>query len=147
MAQGPVPTVADFLEWCPYPEAFSPGIPDATITKHATLAADWVAAAFGDRAVMPIIEWDGACEAAVYQRMAYTLMNHRGYDRDAGNDKAIADMHEDAKRLRDGIQNKTEQPYFVDSHAGAVPDAGRVLSSCKSDGWIDGCAGGAGSGC
>ena len=55
-------------------------------------------------------------------------MGRRGYDGDSGADKEIIALATQAEAFRKGIQDKTEQPDFIDSHGGPVPDAPRVFS-------------------
>lgn len=135
MATGPAPTYAQFLARCTFPEAFS-GIAQADVEAVLQDAADYLAAAFGDRAVLPILEWDGSCLRAAVRLAGRDLMGYRGYDSGAGSDKEIVALAEKAETFRDGIKDKTEHPYFVDSHSGPVPDAPRVMSSRRSDDWI-----------
>ena len=134
--RGPVPTYQEFLDRCSFPEAFS-GIGQATIETVLRAKADYVATAFGDRAVLPIIDWAEDCVDAVVHLTFRVLMGRRGYDGDAVADKEIIALAERAEIFRDGIKGKTEQPDFVDSHSGRVPDAPSGVSSLRSDAWIE----------
>lgn len=135
MASGPAPTYAAFLARCSFPEAFS-GIAQATIEGVLQDNADYVAAAFGDRAILPILTWDGSCDRAVRHLTFRDLMACEGYNSNAGADVEIINLAEEAKAFRQGIIGKTEHPMFTDSHSGAVPDAPRILSSATSDAWV-----------
>jgi hypothetical protein len=126
---------------CPKPAAFAE-IPDATIDLFAEQHADELAAALGDRATLPILQWDGACDGNVRALMARSLMGHRGYNRQAGTDEEIGKLADRADAFLDrcrpgkaGADGKRENPRFIDSAQNAPRDAIRVTSSRRSDDW------------
>ena len=135
MAQGPVPSRADFLAGCPFPDAFV-GIDATSVNRILARMTDRLASAFGDRAIPPIVSWDESCEDAVCALAARRLMAYRGYDGNQGQDAEIVKLAGEAETFRSAIKDKTEHPTFVDSHLGPVPDAPRVLSSRTSDAWV-----------
>lgn len=135
MANAPVPSREAFLEACPFPDAFS-GIAAASVNSVLERMTDRFAAAFGDRAILPILSWDAGCKDAVCALAARRLMAYQGYVGSAGADTEIRDLANEAERFATEIAEKTKHPAFVDSHSGPVPDAPRVQSSRTSDAWV-----------
>jgi len=136
------PTAVRFRAMCPKPEAFA-SIDDATIDLFAEQHADELMSALGDRATLPILQWDAGCDGAVRALMARSLMGNRGYNRQAGADEEIVKLAERADaflaRCRpSGDENgKTENPRFVDSHSNIPLDAPSVQSNERSDDFIN----------
>jgi hypothetical protein len=134
-------TAARFLAACSKPDAFTPGIATDTITLVCSQESDRVASALGDRATLPLLQWDGALEGAAIARAGRRLMAYRGYNKTAGADNEIVAMAKDAddylSRLRPGTAapGKSENPLFVDSASNEPRDAIKVISSQTSDGW------------
>jgi len=134
LPRGPVPSYDAFRARCSFPEAFS-GIAQATVEQVLRAKTDYLATAFGDRAVLPITDWSDDCVDAIVHLTFRALMGRRGYDGDSGADKEIIALATQAEAFRKGIQDKTEQPDFIDSHGGPVPDAPRVFSAHAADSW------------
>lgn len=132
-------TAARFRSACSKPEAFE-DISDDTVDLVCSQESDRVASALGDRATLPILQWDGALDGAAIARSARRLMAYRGYKKDAGADNEITGLARDADeflaRCRPGSQapGKSENPMFVDSASNFPRDAVRVLSQSTSTG-------------
>ena len=144
------PTSATFLATCPKPEAFTgnpgatppvPGIPAAVIDQVLRQESDAAAAeAFGDRATLPIVQWDEGLEGHVIARAARRLMSHRNFNPKAGADDEII---ANAKRADEFIMacgpgapggaGKRITPRFTDSKQNAVTDGIKVTSYQRSD--------------
>ena len=145
MALVPVPpTSASFLASCAKPEAFTgnpsanppvPGIPLDVIDRVCRQESDAAQAeALGDRATLPILQWDEGMEGHVIARAARRLMSHRNFNPKAGAD---SELIEAARRADDfiarcgpgagGRDGKRITPQFVDSK-GAVVDGIKVSS-------------------
>ncbi len=135
------PTAAQFRASCPKPEAFE-SIDDAAIDLACDRWSDTLQSALGDRATLPILQWDGACHGAVLARVARSIMGNRGYNRQAGADDEIGAMADEAEAFFDrcrpgkgGADGKRENPRFVDSKENRPQDAVIVSSSARSDDW------------
>lgn len=135
-ANGPVPTVEAFRASCTKPEAFS-SVSDPTIAIVLAQETDILAAAFGDRAKLPITEWDGACDAAVFAFAGRRLMAYRGYRPSPEGDKEFVALAERAERFREGVKGKTEHPRFTDSTTGNRPDSPRILGAQQAAAWAN----------
>jgi hypothetical protein len=129
------PSAATFRGCCVKPEAFA-AIPDATVAQILRQESDGAAAeAFGDRATLPILEWDEGVEGHVIARAARRLMSFRGYNRQAGADEEIVEQAKRADAFislcgpgKGGADGKRITPQFVDSAANQVKDGVRVMS-------------------
>lgn len=151
MALVPVPpTSASFLASSAKPEAFTgnpsasppvPGIPLATIDQALRQESDAAQAeAFGDRATLPILQWDEGMEGHVFARAARRLMSHRNFNPKAGAD---AELVENAKRADTFIEacgpgapggsGKRITPMFVDSKQNQPTDGVTITSHRDSD--------------
>lgn len=138
-------TAERFLSACSKPDAFS-GIATDTITLVCSQESDRVASALGDRATLPILQWDGALDGAAFARSARRLMTYRGYRKDAGADNEIVGMAKDADdflaRLRPGTSapGKSENPMFVDSGSNRPRDSIFITAGASSmDALLRGC--------
>lgn len=121
----------------PKPEALA-DVPDATIAIHATEWIDKVSSALGDKATLPLIQWDASLDGTARALAARAVYNSRGRNRQAGADSGIDKMADDAEaylsRCKPGAPlGKSENPRFVDSRGNRVIDAPRVISSARSD--------------
>lgn len=134
MANAPVPTAAEFRDSCTKPEAFA-SVDSSVIDIVLARKVDYLAAAFGDRATLPILEWDGSCVDAVFAFTARALMVFRGYKKSPEGDSEFVTLDVEAKKFRDGIKAKTEHPTFTDSTQGNRPDSPRINSERTSDAW------------
>lgn len=133
MANGPIPTAAQFRASCTKPEAFA-SVDSSVIDIVLARKVDYLAAAFGDRATLPILEWDGSCVDAVFSFTARALMGFRGYKKSPEGDSEFVTLDVEAKKFRDGIKAKTEHPTFTDSKA-SRPDRPLISSAATSDAW------------
>lgn len=151
MALVPVPpTSASLLATCPKPEAFTGnpgatppvlGIPASTIDQVLRQESDAAQAeAFGDRATLPILQWDEGMEGHVIARASRRLMAHRNFNPKAGADDEILAM---AKRADEFIEacgpgapggaGKRITPQFVDSKQNQTTDGIKVTSHHRAD--------------
>ena len=141
MAQGPVPSYAEFLGGVTKPECFtgpnpsSPTIPQAIVESVLEDCTDEVVSAFGDRATPPILTWDGACKRAVICLSARVLMGHRGYKKDPGGDSEFVALAKRADEWLELVAAKRRHPTFTDSTVGLRPDTPRISSSLTADAW------------
>lgn len=136
MANAPVPTYAAFLAVVTKADssAFAT-ISQANVEAQLALSADEVASYFGDRATLPIVTWDGACQRAVIALAARALMGHRGYQRGATGDAEFAALAEWARDWLDKVRRKEAHPVFADSTSGKRPETPIVLSHRSADQW------------
>jgi hypothetical protein len=127
----------------PKPEAITAGAStDATL---AVLLFKWVGrvgSALGQRATLPILQWDGALDGACIDLAARDYYNKRGRERGKGADTSIDAVADDAlaylARLAPAgdADGKTENPQYVDSGDNEPLDRARFNYSTRSDGWI-----------
>jgi hypothetical protein len=135
------PTVARFRAMAPKPEVFA-GFSDEVIALFLERHADTLQSALGDRATLPIVQWDAACDGAVIAATARSVLNSRGRNRQAGVDDSIDADADEALAFFDrcrpgkgGADGKRENPRFLDSKQNRPQDAVIVLSSATSDAW------------
>lgn len=136
MALYPVPpTVARFRAGCVKPEAFQ-GMGDDVIALALEHAAAEVQSALSNRATLPILEWDAACDGAARAIATRSLIGHRGYNRQAGADTEYVALAERADKYLERIINNEVSPLYVDSGGNEPLNAPRILSSDTSDAWV-----------
>ena len=124
----------------PKPEAF-PAEEDAGIALHA---AHWVArigSALGDRATLPLLQWDPSLDGVCIALTSRSFLNSRGRNRQAGADDGIDANAIEAlaylARCKPGVpEGKRENPRYIDSAGNSiVVDRVRIISSGTADGW------------
>ncbi len=134
MANGPVPSKAEFLLRCAKPDAFI-AVSDDAINTALEDETDVAASYYGDRATLPLLTVDGAFTKAVCKLAARTLMGSRGYKKDAGADGEFIAQAKDAEAWLVLVSEKKVHPTFTDSSSD-VEDAPLLKTSAKSDTWI-----------
>lgn len=122
-------------------EVSTPGT-DAALALQLSEVVDRIGSALGDRAVLPLMRWDGALDG-VCRKIAYRdWINTRGRERGKGGDLSIDTVADAAEaylaRCRPGgdENGKTENPRFDDAQSNIPQDAGLFRSARRSDGWV-----------
>ena len=134
MAQGPVPSYAEFLAAVAKPDAFD-SIAQATVEGVLSLVTDEVVTAFGDRATPPILSWDGSCVLAVVKKAARVLMGHRGFKRQQGSDDEYIALAKEADDWLELVAQKRRHPTFTDSTNGLRPETPLITGERTADAW------------
>jgi hypothetical protein len=125
----------------PKPEAIAAG-DNATL---AILLFKWVGrigSALGQRATLPLLQWDGALDGACIDLATRDYYNKRGRERGKGADTSIDAVADDAlaylARLAPAgdAKGKTENPQYVDSGGNEPLDRARFNRARRSDDWI-----------
>jgi hypothetical protein len=124
--------VARLRASAPKPEAITPGAAtDATLALLLARWVDRVGASLGDRATLPLVQWDSSLDGACIALASRDWYNTRGRNRQAGADEGIDSTADEAlaylSRLRSG--DRAEQPRYVDSLSNDPQD--RVLTSTQ----------------
>jgi len=127
---------------CPKPETIPTGTSvDVSLALVLSEAIDTVSSALGDRATLPILQWDSRLDGCA-RKIAYRdWMDTRGRKREPNTpdpiDAQAMQAEEYLSRLRAGGElGKSENPRFVDSAANAPLDAVRVISQPTADAYI-----------
>jgi len=124
--------VARLRTSAPKPEAITAGAAtDATLALLLGRWVDRIGASLGDRATLPLVQWDSSLDGACIALATRDWYATRGHQRQAGGDASIDAVADEALaylgRLRS--PNRQEQPRYVDSGSNDPQD--RVLTSTQ----------------